>query len=243
MGESKEGPQGTQEDLDSSIISESQAAAMSPDYRLPVDPSLPPSLYLFLPLPLVDYGMVPGLWLLCYGRGQIQTHPHTLVHTDEQIHTRTHTHTCAHNNKKAQTHADGDGNWLISYLSGAHVPHTCKAFTCAQRYSRSFYFRRAKLPFRCNLSVFNLTLAFSSPTIALVHVCSSTTPSRTDASLSCWCWTFSYNCPHMQQWINQIKCFDAEQSSSTFHAVRRVLLDLVLMRNDVYHWIWIWIII
>lgn len=54
-----------------------------------------------------------------------------------------------------------------------------------------------------------------------------------------WCRTFPYNCPHPPLGINQIKCFDAEHSSSTFHAVRKVLLDLVLMRNDVYHWKWI----
>lgn len=53
MGESKEGPQGTQEDLGSSIISESQAAAMSPDYWFPVDPSLAPSLSLFFALSLL----------------------------------------------------------------------------------------------------------------------------------------------------------------------------------------------
>lgn len=83
------------EDLGSSIISKSQAAAMSPDYWFPLDPSLAPSLYLFLPLPLIDYGMIPGLWLLRYGRGQIQTPPHTFVHTDAQIDTRTHNNTQA----------------------------------------------------------------------------------------------------------------------------------------------------
>lgn len=81
-----------QEDLDSSIISESQAAAMSPDYWFPLDPSLAPSLYLFLPLPLVDYGTVPGLWLQRYGWGQIQTHPHASVHTDAPFEARTRTH-------------------------------------------------------------------------------------------------------------------------------------------------------
>lgn len=41
----------TQRDLDSSIMSESQAAAMSPDCRVPAEPSLSPSP-LFLSLPL-----------------------------------------------------------------------------------------------------------------------------------------------------------------------------------------------
>lgn len=40
MGESEEGPWGTQEDLGSSVISESQAAAMSPDYWFPMDLSI-----------------------------------------------------------------------------------------------------------------------------------------------------------------------------------------------------------
>ena len=90
-------PPGTQEDLGSCVISESQAAAMSPDYWFPVD------LSIFSPLSLPDYGTVPGLWLLCYGRGQIQTNPHTLVHTDVD----THTHTGAHNRAEAQSHTDG----------------------------------------------------------------------------------------------------------------------------------------
>lgn len=113
MGESKGGPQGVQEDLDSSIISESQAAAMSPDYWFPLDPSLAPSLYLFLPLPLVDYGTVPGLWLQRYGRGQIQTHPHAFVHTDAPCEARTR----AHNNPQTGSGASPPLIWLLHMFS------------------------------------------------------------------------------------------------------------------------------
>lgn len=63
--------------------------------------------------------MVPGLWLLCYGRGQIQTNPHTLVHTNAQMDTHTHAHTQEHaimwKHKHTQTGMK-TGSSLISLL-------------------------------------------------------------------------------------------------------------------------------
>lgn len=47
-GESNQAPQGVQEDLNSSIITESQAVAMSPDCRVPMELSLFLSLLLAL---------------------------------------------------------------------------------------------------------------------------------------------------------------------------------------------------
>ena len=114
MGESNQAPQGMQEDLNSSIISESQAAAMSPDCWVPVDLSLSPSpvslsrtfsVPLFPPPPLslslsllalgfiVDFSCVPGLWLLLCGRGQILTQTYVHPYTQTRASTQTHRHT------------------------------------------------------------------------------------------------------------------------------------------------------
>lgn len=159
MGESERAPQGAQGDLNSSIITESQAAAMSPDCRVPVELSLflPLSLAL-LPLLLPFFShyfffapphyffCAPPLYLSFFGsrdrsrlgrcsgplactswQGPIaHTHPLSLTHT--------HRRACTQAGKKkkkagAQTHIDRDRNSLVSYLSTAHVAHTCKAFT------------------------------------------------------------------------------------------------------------------
>lgn len=50
-----------------------------------LSPPLSLSISLFLALGIaVDYGAVPGLWLLRYGRGQI--HAQTYTHTSTQVH-------------------------------------------------------------------------------------------------------------------------------------------------------------
>lgn len=127
MGESNPAPQGTQEDLNSSIITESQAAAMSPDCWVPVELSLSLSLSIYpsfcLPLSLsislflalgiaVDYGAVPGLWLLRYGEGQ--------------IHTQTYTRSCTHIEANTQTWRNTNtqtGIGTHSSLSLIYLPH------------------------------------------------------------------------------------------------------------------------
>lgn len=94
IGESNKAPQGAQEDLNSSIITESQASAMSPDCRAPAEfsPSshpLSPAISLILALGIAaDYGAVPGFWLLCYGRTQTRANP---TPAQEQTHSHTNT--------------------------------------------------------------------------------------------------------------------------------------------------------
>lgn len=153
-----------QEDLDSSIISESQAAAMSPDYWFPLDPSLAPSLYLFLPLPLVDYGTVPGLWLRRYGRGQIQTHPHAFVHTDAPFEARTR----AHNNTQTGI---GSSPSLICLL------HMCstRVKILPERNAKAEAFTSGELNY-----LSDATFSFFNLTLTCIRACTETLQSITE---------------------------------------------------------------
>lgn len=135
-------------------VSLSLSLSRTLSFPLFVSPSLSISLFLAVGI-AVDYGAVPALLASPLWQGpNTHTNAHKLMHTD--------THTQAHKIAETQIHIDRDRNSVVSYLSAAHVPHTCKAFTWARHYSWGFYLWRAKLPFRYNLSFFNLPLTFSS---------------------------------------------------------------------------------
>lgn len=117
MGEPNKTPQGSREDLNSSIITESQAAAMSPDCRVPAEFFPPCLIYpLFHPLSLLFWSQVsqynsavPGLWLLCGDRGQIHTQTEHLL-----SHRHGHTRAEVHKHTATQIQIDRDRNSLLS---------------------------------------------------------------------------------------------------------------------------------
>ena len=139
MGESNQAPQGTQEDLNSSIITESQAAAMSPDCCVPVELSLSLSvslsLTLFMSPPLYlslsPFGTGDHSRLQCCSRPLASTlwqGPNTCTNTHAPMHTHIHVRT-PKPRRSTSTHTGIGTRPSLSYLSAAHVPHMCKAFT------------------------------------------------------------------------------------------------------------------
>lgn len=148
----KQSPTGCTEDLNSSIITESQASAMSPDCRAPMEfsPSFHPPLTCYL----THFGTGHRSRLWCCSR--------LLASVLRKDTNSCKPYTCsATNTQPHKPKLTGVGTRSTrSYLPAAHVPHMCKAFTWAPHYSWGFYLWRAKLPFRSNLPFFNLPLIF-----------------------------------------------------------------------------------
>ena len=124
MGESNQAPQGKQEDLNSSIITESQAAAMSPDCRVPAELCLSSS-YSPFPFYLSLFGTGHRSRLRCCSRplaSMPRQGPNTCTNrTPTQACTRTNTQ--EYKRAAIQTQIDRGSNSLDSLLS------TCR--TCS----------------------------------------------------------------------------------------------------------------
>lgn len=118
-GESEEGPRGTQEDLGSSVISERQAAAMSPDYWFPMDLSRAISLSFSL-------STSRRLWYAsfqAFGFYVLARAKYKQTHTPSCTQTWTHTQaTQSHGSTITPRRGVGTGSSLICLLHMFPIP-------------------------------------------------------------------------------------------------------------------------